>query len=118
MANLLATARLFLRTFFNNETIQLRIRPSYFPFVEPGIEIDASCPFCSQGCSLCKYTRWIELLGAGLVHSHVLSAGDIDPDIYSGFAFGFGLDRLAMIKYNISDIRLLRSNKLSFLSQF
>jgi phenylalanyl-tRNA synthetase alpha chain len=118
IAHLLATARIFLRTFFGNDTITLRVRPGYFPFVEPGLEIDASCPFCKSGCSLCKYTGWIELLGSGLVHPSVLRAGGIDPDIYTGFAFGCGIERLAMIKYGIGDIRLFRTNKCAFLEQF
>jgi phenylalanyl-tRNA synthetase alpha chain len=118
VAHLLATARSFLQAIFGNDTIKLRIRPGYFPFVEPGLEIDASCPFCTQGCSVCKHTGWIELLGSGLIHPHVLRAGNIDPDVYSGFAFGFGLERLAMIKYGINDIRLFRSSKLAFLNQF
>jgi phenylalanyl-tRNA synthetase alpha chain len=118
VANLLATAQTFLRAFFESDSVQLRVRPGYFPFVEPGLEIDASCPFCTSGCSICKHSRWIELLGAGLVHPHVLRAGGIDPDVHSGFAFGFGLERLAMIKYGIDDIRLFRTNKLAFLTQF
>jgi phenylalanyl-tRNA synthetase alpha chain len=118
VAHLLATARAFLQAIFENDTIKLRVRPGYFPFVEPGLEIDGSCPFCTQGCSICKYTGWIELLGSGLVHPNVLRASTIDPDIYSGFAFGFGLERLAMIKYGIDDIRLFRANKLGFLKQF
>lgn len=118
VGNLLATAQAFLQAFFHKETLDIRVRPGYFPFVEPGLEIDAACPFCIDGCSICKYTRWIELLGAGLVHPHVLKAGGIDPQIYSGFAFGFGIDRLTMIKYGIPDNRLFRSTKPAFLEQF
>jgi phenylalanyl-tRNA synthetase alpha chain len=118
VGNLLATAQAFLQAFFNKKDLTIRVRPGYFPFVEPGLEIDASCPFCTKGCSLCKHTRWIELLGSGLVHPNVLRAGGIDPNIYSGFAFGFGIDRLAMIKYGIDDIRLFRSTKPAFLKQF
>jgi phenylalanyl-tRNA synthetase alpha chain len=118
IANVLATAQTFLQRFFEKEDLTIRVRPGYFPFVEPGFEIDASCPFCTQGCSVCKRTRWIELLGAGLVHPHVLQSCSIDPEKYRGFAFGFGLERLAMIKYNITDIRLFHSSKLSFLTQF
>lgn len=118
LGNLLATAQAFLQAFFNKKDLQIRVRPGFFPFVEPGIEIDASCPFCTKGCSLCKHTRWIELLGSGLVHPNVLRAGGIDPTIYSGFAFGFGIDRLAMIKYGINDIRLFRSAKPDLLNQF
>ncbi|MGA9530370.1 MAG: phenylalanine--tRNA ligase subunit alpha [Candidatus Babeliales bacterium] len=118
LAHLIGTAQMFLRTFFDNESLSLRLRPGYFPFVEPGFEIDCSCPFCQQGCSFCKHTTWIELLGAGLVHPHVLQGCSIDPDVYSGFALGFGIDRLIMIKHGIQDIRLLRSNTLHFLNQF
>lgn len=118
VGNLLATAQAFLQAFFNKKELEIRVRPGYFPFVEPGLEIDASCPFCTKGCSLCKHTRWIELLGSGLVHPNVLRAGGIDPKIYSGFAFGFGIDRLAMIKYGIDDIRLFRSTKPALLNQF
>lgn len=118
VGNLLATAQAFLQAFFNKKDLEIRVRPGYFPFVEPGLEIDASCPFCSKGCSLCKHTRWIELLGSGLVHPNVLRAGGIDPEVYSGFAFGFGIDRLAMIKYGIDDIRLLRATKPALLNQF
>ena len=98
--------------------IKLRFRPSYFPFVEPGIEVDASCPFCKKGCSTCKHSRWIEMGGAGLIHPEVLKAGGIDPKKYRGFAFGFGLTRIVMLKYGISDIRLLHSCSVEFLKQF
>lgn len=118
VGNLLATAQAFLKAFFNKEDLTIRVRPGYFPFVEPGLEIDASCPFCSNGCSICKHTRLIELLGAGLIHPNVLRAGNINPEQYTGFAFGFGIDRLAMIKYGINDVRLFRSTKPAFLEQF
>lgn len=118
LANLLATAKLFLQAFFEKKDLKIRVRPGYFPFVEPGLEIDCSCPFCTTGCSVCKKTTWIELLGAGLVHPNVLRFCGIDPEVYSGFAFGFGIERLAMIKYGITDIRLFHSSKLSFLDQF
>ena len=118
MAQLLATARSFLQKIFNTQTLNIRVRPGYFPFVEPGVEIDASCPFCTTGCSICKKTGWIELLGAGLVHPNVLLKSGIDPAQYSGFAFGFGIERIAMIKYGINDIRLFHSNNTTFLDQF
>ena len=118
VSNLLATAHTFLRKIFDNEALEIRVRPGFFPFVEPGLEIDASCPFCKTGCSVCKYTRWIELLGTGMVHPNVLRAGNIDPTIYSGFAFGMGIERIAMIKYGIHDIRLFHSSKIKFLDQF
>ena len=96
----------------------MRIRPSYFPFVEPGLEIDITCPFCTSGCTICKKTRWLELGGAGLIHPNVLKTCSIDSDEYQGFAWGFGIDRLTMLIYGIPDVRLLRSNKLDFLKQF
>lgn len=117
IANLLATLKEFLDKLFG-KSMKLRVRPGFFPFVEPGLEIDASCPFCTQGCSTCKGTGWIELLGAGLIHPRVLEQSGIDPKIYSGFAFGSGLTRLAMLKYHITDIRLIHSGKIEFLKQF
>ncbi len=117
ISNLLATLKTFLHQLFGKK-IKLRVRPGYFPFVEPGLEIDASCPFCTKGCSVCKKTRWIELMGSGLVHPNVLKHCNIDPKKYSGFAFGFGLTRLVMLKYQIPDIRLLHSGNLDFLKQF
>ena len=118
MAHLLATAKKFLQEIFEQKKITIRVRPGYFPFVEPGVEIDAFCPFCSNGCSVCKKTQWIELLGAGLVHPNVLQCSDINAELYSGFAFGFGIERLAMVKYGINDIRLFHSGKVAFLKQF
>lgn len=117
VANLLATLKTFLTEFFGTD-VKLRVRPGFFPFVEPGLEIDASCPFCKDGCSTCKKTGWIELLGAGLIHPNVLRHGGIDPTEFSGFAFGCGLTRLVMLKYGIPDIRLLHSSNLKFLEQF
>ncbi len=118
MAHLLATAQAFLQTVFGKKDLNIRVRTGYFPFVEPGVEIDASCPFCTTGCSVCKQTRWIELLGAGLVHPNVLKCGGIDTKRYSAFAIGFGLERIAMIRYGINDIRLFHSSKIPFLDQF
>jgi len=118
IAHLLATAKTFLQELFDKKDLKIRVRPGYFPFVEPGLEIDASCPFCTNGCSACKKTTWIELLGSGLIHPNVLKCGGIDPAVYSGFAFGMGLERLAMINYGIHDIRLFHSNKIEFLTQF
>lgn len=118
ISNLLATVQTFLQQLFEKKDLAIRVRPGYFPFVEPGIEIDASCPFCTTGCSTCKYTTWIELLGCGLVHPNVLRCSGIDPEQYSGFAFGMGLERVAMIKYGINDIRLFHSYKYQFLKQF
>jgi len=118
MSHLLATVKTFLRELFENDNLKIRVRPSYFPFVEPGVEIDCSCPFCKKGCSVCSQTTWIELMGAGLVHPNVLKHGGINPDKYSGFAFGCGIERIAMIKYGISDIRLFHENSVDFLKQF
>jgi len=118
MGNLLATMKTFLQAIFKNEEINIRVRPSYFPFVEPGVEIDCTCPFCFEGCSTCKQTGWIEIAGAGLVHPNVLKFCNIDHTQFSGFAFGFGLTRLAMLKYGIHDIRLLHSSNIAFLRQF
>lgn len=118
ISNLIATAKSFLQAFFKKDDLTIRVRPGYFPFVEPGLEIDASCPFCTQGCSTCKKTGWIELLGSGLVHPNVLKCSGIDPEKYTGFAIGFGIERLALIKYNIHDIRLFHCNKIEFLKQF
>lgn len=118
MANLLATMQACLQAIFNRTELNIRLRPGFFPFVEPGVEIDMQCTFCTDGCSVCKRTRWIELCGAGLVHPNVLKAAGIDSEIYSGFAFGFGLTRLVMLSYGIKDIRLLHSGKIGFLEQF
>lgn len=118
LAHLSYTIQTMLRSFFGKETLTIRMRPGYFPFVEPGLEVDASCPFCTTGCGMCKYTQWIELGGAGLVHPKVLEACAINHTIYNGFALGFGISRLALLKYNIPDVRLLYTPKIPFLSQF
>lgn len=103
---------------FGPETA-LRMRPKYYPFVEPGSNGEYSCFLCSgKGCRLCKNTGWLEIVGCGMVHPSVLKAGGIDPKKYQGFAFGYGLDRLAMLKYGINDIRLFHSGDLRFLKQF
>ncbi len=107
----------FFEEFFE-EDISTRFRPGYFPFVEPGIEIDISCPFCQKGCSVCKYTHWIEVAGAGMIHNFVLKSAGIDYKKYQGYAFGFGVDRLIMLKHNINDIRILHSGDLRFIEQF
>jgi len=120
LANLLATVKSFLQAIFEKKELNIRVRPSYYPFVEPGIDIDVQCPFClnKANCSTCKNSKWIEIAGAGLTHPNVLKMANIDHNIYSGFAFGFGITRLVMLKYNINDIRLLHNNKLDFLRQF
>ena len=108
----------FARRMFSSET-KTRLRPSYFPFTEPSVEVDLSCRNCGgKGCRVCKGTGWIEVLGAGMVNRRVLENCGIDPDVYTGFAFGMGLERIAMIKYGINDIRLLFENDVRFLKQF
>lgn len=118
IGQLFATAQTFLKALFEKDTLDIRIRPGFFPFVEPGFEIDMRCVFCKTGCSVCKQSTWIEVFPGGMVHPNVLKAGGIDPTKYAGFAFGFGLTRLGMLKYGIDDIRLLYSGKLKFLEQF
>ena len=101
------------------EDTRIRFRTSYFPFVEPGLEVDVTCTICKgKGCSVCKKTGWLELLGAGMVHPQVLRNGGIDPEIYSGFAFGMGIERLCMMKHEIPNIKYLFDNDLRFLEQF
>lgn len=98
---------------------KIRLRPSYFPFTEPSVEVDVSCFKCGgEGCSVCKHTGWIEILGAGMVHPNVLKMSGIDPEVYSGFAFGLGPDRIAMLRYGVNDIRNFYLNDLRFISQF
>lgn len=118
LSHLFATAQTFLKKLFNKDELDIRIRPGFFPFVEPGVEIDMRCPFCTQGCSTCKQSTWMEVFPGGMIHPNVLRAGGIDPEEYSGFAFGFGLSRLVMLKYGINDIRLLSNGKTNFLKQF
>lgn len=115
--DLFATLDEFYSKFFGQE-VQTRMRPSYFPFVEPGLEIDVSCLSCSgTGCGLCKHTGWLEVAGAGMVHPEVLKNGNIDPEVYSGYAWGMGVARLAMLKHGIKDIRQFYENDLRFLEQ-
>ncbi len=118
LADLKGTLEVFMKKMLGEKT-QLRFRPSYFPFTEPSYEVDVSCFKCGgKGCNLCKQTGWIELLGSGMVHPNVLKMNGYDPEKYTGFAFGTGLDRLAMFKYGITDIRLLYQNDVRFLNQF
>ena len=108
----------FARRMFNSDT-KTRLRPSYFPFTEPSVEVDLSCSNCGgKGCRICKGTGWIEVLGAGMVNRRVLENCGVDPDVYTGFAFGMGLERIAMIKYGINDIRLMFEGDVRFLKQF
>ncbi|MBE6620275.1 MAG: phenylalanine--tRNA ligase subunit alpha [Ruminococcaceae bacterium] len=118
MADLRATLSTFAQAMFGEET-KIRFRPHHFPFTEPSAEVDVSCFACGgKGCRLCKGEGWIEILGAGMVHPNVLRNCGIDPEVYSGFAFGLGVERIAMLKYHIDDIRLLYENDVRFLSQF
>ena len=118
LADLKGTLEIFVKKLIG-KNCELRFRPSYFPFTEPSYEVDVSCFKCGgKGCSLCKQTGWIEVLGAGIVHPNVLKMNGYDPEKYSGFAFGTGLERLAMFKYGIPDMRYLYSNDIRFLSQF
>ena len=118
MGDLKGTLELFAKKMFGEDT-RIRFRPHHFPFTEPSAEVDVSCFVCGgKGCSLCKGEGWIEILGAGMVHPNVLRGCDIDPDVYSGFAFGLGIERIVMRKYNIDDMRLLYENDVRFLKQF
>ena len=118
LADLKGTLEVFMKKMLGENT-NLRFRPSYFPFTEPSYEVDVTCFKCGgKGCNLCKQTGWIELLGSGMVHPNVLKMNGYDPEVYTGFAFGTGLDRLAMFKYGITDIRILYTNDIRFLKQF
>lgn len=118
LADLKGTLELFAKKMLGDNT-KVRFRPSFFPFTEPSVEVDVSCFKCGgKGCSLCKQTGWIEVLGAGMVHPNVLEMGGYDPKEWTGFAFGTGLDRFAMFRYEIPDIRYLYTNDVRFLEQF
>jgi phenylalanyl-tRNA synthetase alpha chain len=118
MADLKGTVLAMCQHVFGKDRT-IRLRPSYFPFTEPSVEVDVSCFRCGgKGCPVCKYTGWIEVLGAGMVHPNVLRAANIDADVYGGFAFGLGPDRFAMLKYGIDDIRSFYTDDLRFLTQF
>jgi phenylalanyl-tRNA synthetase alpha chain len=118
MAHLKGTISFFVKEFFGKD-IQVRFRPSFFPFTEPSAEVDCSCPICrGKGCRMCKNSGWIEIGGSGLVNPKVLSHCKIDPEEWQGFAFGFGIERMAIIKYGIDDIRLFAENDIRFLRQF
>jgi phenylalanyl-tRNA synthetase alpha chain len=118
VANLIAVMKVLLQSIFQRD-VQVRLRPGYFPFVEPGFELDLRCLICEgKGCSVCKQSGWVELIPCGMVHPEVLRQGGVDPNVYSGFAFGLGLSRLVMMKYGIDDIRLLLSSDIRFLQQF
>ncbi|MBI4995264.1 phenylalanine--tRNA ligase subunit alpha [Candidatus Peregrinibacteria bacterium] len=118
LAHLKGVMQEFLTRLFGRP-IKVRFRPGYFPFVEPGLELDISCMLCNEtGCRVCKHTGWLEFMGAGMVHPNVLKAGEIDAKKYQGWAFGFGLTRLAMMRFCIDDIRLFSGGDLRFLEQF
>jgi len=115
---LIATLKTFLQEYYGKD-LEVKTQPFYFPFTEPSFEFALSCPFCDkQGCSVCSYSGWIELLGCGLIHPNVLRMAGIDPEIYTGFAWGGGIERLVMMKHGIEDIRHFESGKLDFLRQF
>ena len=117
-ADLKGTVIDFLQRFFEKE-LQVRFRPSYFPFTEPSAEVDVQCVHClGKGCRVCSHTGWLEVMGCGMVHPNVLSMSNIDTEVYSAFAFGFGVDRLAMLLYEVDDLRLFFENDLRFLRQF
>ena len=101
------------------ERAKIRLRPSYFPFTEPSAEVDVSCSLCdTKGCNVCKYTGWLEILGCGMIDPNVLKNAGIDPEVYSGFAFGMGIERMAMLKYGVNDLRMWSENDVRFLDQF
>jgi len=117
-SDLKGVLELFIHSFFSVET-PVRFRPSYFPFTEPSAEIDIGCNFCSgKGCRVCKNTGWLEILGAGMIHPKVFEMVGYDTELYTGFAFGMGVERLTMLKYSIDDIRLFFENDIRFLRQF
>jgi phenylalanyl-tRNA synthetase alpha chain len=120
VGNLIATLQEFLQEYYGKK-LDVRVNPFYFPFTEPSFEFALSCPFCegkNPYCKVCSGEGWIELLGCGMIHPNVLKAADIDPNEYTGFAFGCGIDRLVMMKYGIEDVRHFESGKLDFLEQF
>jgi phenylalanyl-tRNA synthetase alpha chain len=117
-ANLKAVLHGFMQALFEKQ-VKMRLRPSYFPFTEPSAEVDISCVACGgTGCRVCKNTGWVEVAGCGVVHPNVLRAVNVDPERYTGYAFGMGIDRLTMLRYNVNDIRLYFENDLRFLRQF
>jgi phenylalanyl-tRNA synthetase alpha chain len=117
-ADLKQTLYFFVKEMFG-EAIKIRFRPSYFPFTEPSAEMDISCLICSgKGCNVCKHTGWVEILGCGMVHPNLLENCKIDSNKYTGFAFGMGVERITMLKYQIKDLRLFSENDVRFLGQF
>ena len=109
----------FLQVFFEQESLEVRFRPSYFPFTEPSAEVDMQCVICGgEGCRVCSHTGWLEVMGCGMVHPRVLEMSNIDTERYTGYAFGMGVERLAMLRYGVNDLRLFFENDLKFLRQF
>jgi len=117
MSDLKGTLEVFAKKLFGEDR-KIRLRPSFFPFTEPSVEVDVSCMCGGDGCSVCKHTGWIEILGAGMVHPNVLEMAGFDSKKYTGFAFGMGPERIAMLKYGIDDIRHFYTNDIRFLKQF
>lgn len=118
-ADLRGTLAVFLRSFFEVDDLAVRFRPSYFPFTEPSAEVDIGCVLCAgKGCRVCKNTGWLEVLGCGMVHPKVLEHGGVDPARYQGFAFGMGVERFAMLRYGVNDLRKFFENDIRFLKQF
>jgi phenylalanyl-tRNA synthetase alpha chain len=118
-ADLRGTVAAFLRAFFEVDDLAVRFRPSYFPFTEPSAEVDIGCVLCQgRGCRVCKQTGWLEVMGCGMVHPKVLKHGGVDPEKYSGFAFGMGVERLTMLRYGVNDLRKFFENDVRFLKQF
>lgn len=118
-ADLRGTVAAFLRAFFEVDDLAVRFRPSYFPFTEPSAEVDIGCVLCAgKGCRVCKQTGWLEVMGCGMVHPKVLEHGGVDPEKYSGFAFGMGVERLTMLRYGVNDLRKFFENDVRFLKQF
>ncbi|MGB1221367.1 MAG: phenylalanine--tRNA ligase subunit alpha, partial [Alcanivoracaceae bacterium] len=118
-ADLRGTVAAFLQGFFEVEDLPVRFRPSYFPFTEPSAEVDIGCTHCGgEGCRVCGHTGWLEVMGCGMVHPRVLEFGGVDPEAYTGFAFGMGVERLAMLRYGVKDLRMFFENDVRFLEQF
>lgn len=119
MQDLKSLLEQFVKTIFNDDSLQVRLRPSFFPFTEPSFEVDVTCSKChGSGCGFCKHTGWIEILGAGIVDQAVLAIANVDPKYFTGYAFGIGIERICLLKYNIDDIRQLYLNDYRFLNQF
>ncbi len=118
IGSLIATLKTFLEHYYQQQ-LEVKTQPFYFPFTEPSLEFSMSCPFCEQaGCIVCSHSGWIELIGCGMIHPNVLRLAGVDPEVYQGFAWGLGIERLVMMKYGIEDVRLFESGRLDFLRQF